>query len=167
MEDAINASSRLLHQQRRGDLGPARTIDHSPAVQEEVGEVWRRLQAGRLHRCPAVRQANLHAAKVVSELFVVFSLMPELIDTRFREAQESLMSSKKGQPYIEFYERFGVEVQISERFRNVVQLERTIGEQTRHIEEGKVSMRDFILAKDYVASLSDGHAEDLHTRLLA
>ena len=166
MEDAIDATSRLLYQKNLIQGDPSRVVDHSPGVASEVGEVWERLQRGKLHTFPAVRRSNLQAAKVVSELVVALTLMPEMIDVSFRESHDRVRSSSSGQSYFESYESLGKEIVIPEDLRSVIPLERTIGENIARVENGRVEMASLVLAKDYVASLSDSHATDLHAHIL-
>ena len=55
-------------------------IDYSPSVSADLAENWRELQSGRLHKAPAVLEANSRATRIVSDLFFWFCLQPQLVE---------------------------------------------------------------------------------------
>jgi dGTPase len=113
--------------------------------------MWKRLQAGRLHLDRRVLAANLHAARIVAELTLAFSIMPQLMDERFRQEHERLWGSK----YVEYY-RKRVGGKINYRTDLVSFLPMQI----------MIEVEKLIMAKDYVAALSDSRARLLHRQLL-
>jgi dGTPase len=159
MEDVIEATDCRLGAMAVASLDKIRsthayTVDHSAAMQTEVGEVWTLLQTGKLHKDARVKLANLRAERIVRDLTTLFAFAPELVDTRFREVHARL----EGSPYMrEYRERVGSSVQLA------ATLLRYIGTDERAC---KVPLRHLIQAKDYVASLPDTRASQLHAELL-
>lgn len=166
MEDAIESSMIRWMRKRRAEPSETLAIDHSIDVARDVGQVWSELQKERLHKFPAVLLANVHAARIVSELVIAFSLMPDLVDASFRESHEELRRSKHGAKYFKYYEDLvGSQLTISAGLRAFLPLERTIGEKYAHTD-ATVDTASLLLAKDFVASLSDSQANKLHQRFL-
>jgi dGTPase len=91
MEDLLQASSRRLARLSSPSLSSIRDasaymIQHSEEMLSDIEEIWRKLQVARLHSDRRVVSANLHAARIVGELAVTYSLMPELIEERSRSS---------------------------------------------------------------------------------
>jgi dGTPase len=141
------------------------TVAFSPAIQTELDEVWRLLQADLLHRDGRVIQANLQAGATVTRLFLLYMLRPELIDDSFRRAHYRLKDSE----YLHHYEGLNGQdsVGFPKRIVSSLAVDRMIGSGLK--EEGDnlvVPLYDVILAKDYVASLTDAHASTAYGELL-
>lgn len=163
MEDAILASearvSRLRSAARARDLNTF-TIDHSDEMRTAVGQVWKEIQQARLHLDARVHMANMRAARIVTELTLLFGLFPNLIDERFVRAYERLASSK----YIEIYKkRGGPQNTIAPDLVSFLPIGSLIGEPPTR----ECSTYQLIQAKDYVASLTDAEAKHLHWKYIA
>lgn len=168
MEDVLQASSRQLA--RLGGTSPGRVreaghylIQHSPEILADVDEMWKRLQAGRLHLDRRVLAANLHAARIVAELTLAFSIMPQLMDERFRQEHERLWGSK----YVEYYrKRVGGKINYRTDLVSFLPMHLMIGTNHPLGTEIMIEVEKLIMAKDYVAALSDSRARLLHRQLL-
>ncbi len=160
MEDILVATDFRLA--RLGSLEAVRnedeyTVAFSPAIQAEINEVWTQLQVGLLHWDRRVRQANLQAGAVVTHLFLVYMLMPDLADEAFRHTHERLKDTEYMGHYRGLVRRDVVG--IPKRLVSWLAVDRMIG--SGLTEEGDnfvVSLYDLVLAKDYVASLTDTRA---------
>ena len=161
MEDIINATEQRLGKLRGiADVrkAPEYTVNHSPKMQKAVAEVWHKLQAGRLHKDARVIMANVRSANIVSQLVILLCYHPDLISVQFRLAHERLYKTD----YLKFYrDRVGRHVRIPEQLRGFLSLEYTIGQSGIAAD---VTTENLILAKDYVASLTDSAARSLHSR---
>jgi len=140
-------------------------VSFSPAIQAETTEVWRDLQAGMLHKDSRVNRENMRAAKIVTELFLLYSLVPSLVDERFTVAHQKLWEKE----YMEHYKRciqyefIGIPARLVSQFF----LERMIdGESQRHGDNWNVPFENVILARDYVASLTDTQATQAYLDIL-
>lgn len=169
MEDAIVETDRRLA--RLGSLGAVRnagdyTVTFSPEISAEVTEVWHVLQKGVLHKDARVEAANLYAAKIVSELFLLFALSPGLIEDRFEKMHYKLHKME----YMRHYKGLvsSGSVRIPTHLVTPLFLDRMIGRQTKPINgEWIVAVEHIVMAKDYVASLTDTQAKLLHQQLIA
>lgn len=141
------------------------TVNFSSEIQAEVREVWKLLQKGILHKDSRVIRANHHTAKIVSELFLLYSLSPALIEDRFVRIHNKL----QGTEYMRHYEGIVKEKSVGIPGRLVISmyLERMIGRDLKS-KEGNwiVPLQDIIRAKDYVVSLTDTQANLAHRDLL-
>lgn len=166
MEDIILETGRRLA--KLSSISSVRSnddyvVNHSPAFDADVKEVWKKLQAGNLHKDPRVIRANMNAARIVSELFYLFSIIPETVPTMFRQEHERLWSG----PYIDFFKgKFGPNISIPTQFTSFLPLDRFIGFSRNQNQTIDVKVEEFTLAKDYVASLSDDYARKLHAEYL-
>jgi dGTPase len=166
MEDVILASEARVA--RLPDAAAARkaetfTIDHSDEMRDAVGQVWRVLQVGRLHRDARVHMANMRAARIVTELTVLFALFPNLIEERFASAYSRLF----GSDYIAIYKkRAGIKIAIQPPLTEFVPIESLIGDVSAHAGR-EVLTEHVIQAKDYVAALTDAEAKHLHWKYIA
>jgi dGTPase len=168
MEDVIEETDRRLA--RLGSVAEIRRADDyaigfSPILNDEVTHVWRTLQAGILHKDRRVLVANMQAAKIVTQLFLLFALAPGLADDRFQRMHRGL----NGTEYMSHYKRLVASgsVSIPATTASTLFLERLIG----YASEPKngawvVAVEDIIMAKDYVAGLTDTLAKNLHQELL-
>jgi len=96
MEDVLTASDQQLRGMK--NVEDVRnhhdyTITLSMDIQQEVTEIWRKLQAGLLHKNDRVVAANLRAARIISDLLILYAIAPELVDSRFRKSHEGLAST--------------------------------------------------------------------------
>jgi len=142
-------------------------VGHSPVIATDVSEVWRKLQVRRLHNDRRVVGANLKAAKIVTELLVLFTVVPQLIDEHFYNEHQRLW----GGDYMNYYRKRAGEIQIPQDFARFLPLESYIGLASRPrggIVSGvlTVKIEDVVAAKDYVASLTDDQARRLHSSRL-
>src|SRR6202011_2192632 len=65
----------------------------------DIEEIWHKLQVARLHNDRRVVSANLHAARIVSELAITYSIMPDLVEELFRQEHARINVSK----YMQWY----------------------------------------------------------------
>ena len=166
MEDVITATDQRLANTRNLKQirnNPAYLIDFSVTVGADVAEIWRYLQSGILHKAPAVLEANTRATRIVTDLFLWFCLQPGLIESHFREAHRRLCDTK----YIKWYlSNVGVMGGIPKRLVEKFCLASTIGIELKSSGDNwSVPIYNIILAKDYVASLTDSRAIAEHGRL--
>ncbi|HEY4244257.1 MAG TPA: dNTP triphosphohydrolase [Kofleriaceae bacterium] len=179
MEDVIAETARRLS---KGDYRRSSDyiVDNSRHIKQEIGEVWTRLQAGVLHRHPSVVSANLQASKMVSSLFVLFALQPSLVDPDFSRSHRNL----DGTPYMRWYLRGAKQRRVAEREEHVflvkdaleqdlrlnsaIGVERRIGNAIKgeQTDGWDVRVQDLVMAKDYVASLTDARARRLYDDLV-
>lgn len=165
MEDVLTATDRRLvalgspeevrHRQEY-------IVAHSNDVSDEMAEVWRKIQAGVLHKDPAVVTANNRAAAIVSDLFLAFAVAPHLIDERFRRSHERLDASG----YMDWYrDRVGASLGIPKRRVSKLSMEFAIGGAlTSQGDNWAIPTEWIVRSKDYVASLTDSRAMAEHRR---
>jgi dGTPase len=161
MEDIIRSTDERL--MRLGDLSNVRatrkyTVDFSEPIGEDVGEIWKVLQAGKLHKHPSVKAENMQASKIVRDLFLLYAIEPELVDPIFRDLHYGLAAT----PYVAWYRnQLGRDVGIPKKILTRYSYERTLGVKTRsQADKWLVPLKDVLLAKDYVASLTDTSATE-------
>jgi dGTPase len=167
MEDVLVATDYRLSQLK--SLQAVREAEHytvafSPALQADVDEVWKRLQSDLLHRDGQVVEANLRAGAMVTRLFLLYMLRPELVDDAFRRTHERLKDTEYIQHYRSVISR--EDIGFPKGIVASLAVDRMIGSELK--EEGDnylVQVYDVILAKDFVASLTDTRATDAHTEL--
>jgi dGTPase len=178
MEDVILESSKRLSKVRNLDAVKKYSdycIHHSPTIEQDMNEVWNKIQVRKLHADPRVRAANLKASKMVSDLTLLYIAIPDLIDESFRVEHARLLSLKSGQPYIRHYEKSSSDSSVGKKTVPVqsdifrfLPLDRVIGEGLSvdlSIREQQIKVYDIILAKDFVASLTDKRAKRLYSEL--
>jgi dGTPase len=165
MEDIIAATAeRLAKMNSLNDVRSAGfyTVNHSDEIIAEVGEIWKVLQAGKLHRDGRVRIANLRATRIVRELTILFAVAPQLVDDRFRAGHSRLRETD----YMVFYRGItGGRVKLRQEMLELMVRDGGIA---LGFDPGKdeVPVEDLIQAKDFVAGLSDERARMLHHELL-
>lgn len=168
MEDVIKSSTRNLLNENITDLDSVRNansflVSYSPEINEDISQVWHNLQEGLLFNHKKVLSVSLFAAKVVSELLILFTLIPKLIESSFHHSYEKLKSSD----YIEAYrKRAGSNISIKKELMTFVPFHLIIGMSYAAYTDISVPIENLIMAKDYVCSLSDYKARFLHTELL-
>ena len=165
MEDILRATDQRLS--RLGSIAQVRgtrayTIDYSDPIKEDVLEIWRRLQAGSLHAHPLVVAESLRAARIVRDLFLVYAIAAKLVAPVFRESHCGLA----GMGYMEWYEqRVGKHVGIPKRLLARYSYEHLLGSELQSQGDNwLVLTTDLLLAKDYVASLTDAGAIEEHRK---
>lgn len=165
MEDAIRATEARL-----AKLGPksnvrdneSLVVNHSEEMGGAVAEVWSKLQMGRLHRDARVLMANMRAARIVTELTILFTLFPNLVEPKFESAYRRV----RGSDYMKFYTaKAGNHQRLPQKSLDFLPLETMIeGSPSRGSEIETVLL---VQAKDYVASLTDDEAKFLHHKFIA
>lgn len=163
MEDILTATDRRIA--RFKSLSDLRSdnsyvVVYSDGLAEDISEVWRNLQVGILHRDAGVVAANNRAAKVVSDLLLVYAVAPHLVEERFRRMHARLQDSD----YMKWYvAQIGPHVALSKRRVSTIAYEYAIGGQLQSQSENwLIPTKDLIQAKDYVASLTDTRALSEH-----
>lgn len=166
MEDVLHATSRQLSRTAPTAIRSASDflVNHSEEIQADVSEIWSKLQAGRLHVDRRVIGANLAAARIVSELTLAFALVPELVDRRFREEHERLW----GSDYLQFYFRqVGKSIRASKELFSFLPMYTLIGKSFSIATDPDIRVEHLVMAKDYVAGLSDSRARAFHRDLFS
>lgn len=159
MQDAITESSRrIMKLKSKSDLDGANdySIAQSPEMQRDLDEVWVKLQSGVLHRDARVRVANMKAGQIVRELTLFLARAPECLDPHYVTAHSRLWRTE----YIAFFHKAVGKRADLRAVNGVVE--------GRMAQLGSTSVRveELVLAKDYVAGLSDERARALHSRFL-
>ena len=165
MEDVLNATDRRLANvsnleevRQREDC----IVTYSEAVGHDIDEIWKRLQAGILHKDRSVLAESARAARIVSDLLLLYTTAPHLVAERFRKAHDRLKTTE----YLECYRgRVGLEIGIPKRILAKFAYEHVIGaERKSQGDNWMISTEDLVLAKDYVASLTDTRAFSEHRK---
>ncbi len=141
-------------------------MDHSAALNADVNEVWDKLQVERLHNDPRVIRSNMKAAKIVSELFLLVAIFPELVPGQFYREHARLWNGA----YLDFYRKLLTpKVGLPAKLVEFLPLDRYIGLPEDLRTNGasfQIAVEKLIMAKDYVASLSDDQARQFHAEYL-
>jgi len=136
------------------------SVRPSDEMAEDISEVWKKIQAGILHRHPMVVGANARASRIVKNLLMLFSFSPHLVESNFREYFSFLGASYMDR-YIGTIENNAVA--ISKGSGSYFDAALAKDPQITCSEfEYRVPLSNIIMAKDYVASLTDGQAQRLH-----
>ena len=159
MEDVLNETDRRLSKLKNlQDVREERnyTIDHSETLKREINEIWEELQVRLLHKNQKVILSNMRSGKIVRELLLIFTFFPELVDKRFQETHLQLKDESYGKYYID---KVGNEIEIPKKILSKYHFEQRNGKKLKSGDDNRrVKTWDLILAKDYVASLSDKNA---------
>lgn len=159
MEDVLNETDRRLSKLKNlQDVREERnyTIDHSETLKREIKEIWEELQVKLLHENQKVILSTMRSEKIVRELLLIFTFFPELVDKRFQETHLQLKDESYGKYYID---KVGNEIEIPKEILSKYHFELINGKKLKSgNDNGRVKTWDLILAKDYVASLSDKNA---------
>jgi dGTPase len=164
MEDVLIETNKRLSRMKPGGVrsAPAYAVDHSIEMRRDVGEIWERLQAGRLHEERRVKLANLRAARIVSDLAIAFATCPSLLDVDFVAEHERLWRTA----YLRYYrDRVGQKVAIPGELVDFLSLEHLIGVKHEPGQSVEVKIEQVVAAKDFVAGLTDSRARRLHSEL--
>lgn len=167
MEDILKASSKKLERLSSKSLDAVRsakdyTIQHSDDVLDDMSQVWTKLQAGKLHADGRVVAANLQAARIVAELTTAYALIPNLIDSAYRLEYQRLKDSQ----YLAAYRKrvgSGERVEFRHELLSFLPIYLLVGSAIEPDEDIEIPVDDLVMAKDYVASLSDSRARKLHS----
>lgn len=164
MEDIILESERRLSRTRsKSEIQKNKDylIDHSAEIKRDTSEIWEKLQKGILHKDPRVVSSNLLAARMVTELTLLFAALPHLIDPAFYRSHSYLKDSN----YIKIYKnRFDDSLTLPKELIGTLHLDRMIDGPKAPTT---VATHHLVMAKDYVASLTDMRARRLHRKLLS
>lgn len=163
MEDIIvESSKRLSKVSSRKDVLNAQDycIFHSPQTTADIDEIWIKIQCRKLHQDPRVLAANMSASKKVSELTLLFTIYQEFIEEDFRIAHGQLSTKE----YASFYRNITKTIEIPKELLAFLPLDSMIGFKD-NMRKG-IDVMKLILAKDYVAGLTDKKISSLHTKLV-
>ncbi|MHB1001827.1 MAG: deoxyguanosinetriphosphate triphosphohydrolase family protein [Armatimonadota bacterium] len=171
MEDVLHATSKRLSFYSIHDIRSANEyiVNYSDNIYSDIDEIWNKLQVGRLHKDRRVLGANLAAARIVTELTVAFALIPNLVDNQFFMEHRRLWESA----YMNFYKNECKKVRIPKELFSFLPMYTLIDGSFNESGDADVSkdadvnIEYLIMAKDYVASLSDSRARTFHRNLLA
>lgn len=163
MEDIILESSKRIS--RLNSIKDVRTagdycIFHGPEIQLDMNEIWFKIQSKKLHCNPKVLSANMNASKIVSELLVLYILYPEHINEKFRIEHGRLRNSD----YIQFYKSQNSTFELRIEFTSFLPLNMMIGFKFESLKN--IDTYNLVVAKDYIASLSDNKIKQIHKELL-
>lgn len=164
MEDVLTATDHNLAQLE--SLAAVRrqreyVVNFSPTLEDELREIWRRLQKGILHAHRAVVGENMRAARIVRDLLVTYAIAPALIEPRFQRLHTGLQQTD----YLNWYHKQvgGDVVGLSQRFLSRYSYENAISSNRRKQGDNwLIPINDLVMAKDYVASLTDIRAVTEH-----
>lgn len=168
MEDVIQASSKRLARLGGTSIANIRNAGHYIIQQSDdflvdMGEIWCTLQRGRLHGDRRVVAANLHASRIVTELTLACAMIPGLIEEKFRLEHSRLHGSK----YLTYYrERVGDSVTIRSELLAFLPTHSIMGTDIAIGDNVDVNVEDVIMAKDYVAALTDSRARSMYGRVI-
>ncbi len=168
MEDILIASSKRIARLPSSSPNSVRaageyTIQHSEEILHDVEEIWTKLQAAKLHKDRRVVSANLHASRIVAELCITYCVMPDLIEKRFKSEYERLNGSK----YMDYYRiKVGKKVTLRRDLVGFLPMNLMIGTRYKVGQDLTVPIEDLIIAKDYVAALSDSRATAFHGEIV-
>jgi len=132
-------------------------VDFSPKLKKELSEIWHKLQVSILHKNTRVIEANLKASKIIYQLFYLYALTPELIEKNFVKYHLTLSDSY----YLDFYKKKQKAefVGISKEIISSLLLDKIIGKKmTAQSANWEIPIYNIILAKDYIASMTDNKA---------
>ncbi|EGR0198338.1 dGTP triphosphohydrolase [Vibrio alginolyticus] len=164
MEDIIlESTKRISKLSSRDDVFKVDDycIFHSGQINNDMSEIWDKIQVAKLHLDPRVLSANMKASKMVSELLLMFTLFPEHINTQFKVEHERLNATE----YMKYYRDQHKTIEIVPKLLRFLPLDMMIGfdlKKTKYID-----VYDLILAKDYVASLTDKKLNKVYHELLS
>jgi dGTPase len=135
-------------------------VDFSPALKQDLTEVWDKLQKGILHKHRTVVAENMRAARIVRDLLVTYAIAPELIDPRFLRLHRGLRETV----YLGWYrQRIGEQIGLPQRLLSRYSYEHAISANLRKQGDNWLIPTDnLVMAKDYVASLTDARVIHEH-----
>ncbi len=174
MEDVLNSTEKrliTLKKDNNDELDSIKIrnagkyiIDYSESLKKEIEEIWNKLQSGKMHKHWKVKSRNAKAMRIVKQLFLFFMTNPALTDETFRNSHKKL---KKEPDYFDYYiSQFATEIEGNKTsigidkslLENHIRDEQPIKESANYI----IPIYSIILAKDFVASLTDTQASKLY-----
>jgi len=168
MEDVIVATDQRLgkvNSQLEVRNNPEYTVQFSNELLSEFEEVWNKIQKGILHRDPRVVTGNYRAGRIVSDLLLLYSCIPSLIDETFRRNHEKLTTTG----YIRWYEKRLQRqyIGIPTTMVHTLNLARHLGQDLdKEGDNYMISASQLVMAKDFVASLTDARARAAHRHIV-
>ncbi|MCF5895073.1 dGTP triphosphohydrolase [Aeromonas veronii] len=162
MEDIIlESTKRISKLASKNDVINAGhyCIYHSEQINNDMAEIWNKIQVAKLHLDPRVLSSNMKASKMVSELLLMFTLFPEHINTQFRMEHERLNSTE----YLKYYRDQHKTIEIPPNLLGFLPLDMMIGFNPNKTKG--IDVYQLILAKDYVASLTDKKLKRIYKEL--
>ena len=166
LEDVITSSDKNLSIVTSNDdvrLHKDYLINFSPPIIKDTEEIWNKLQSQKLHNFHAVITQNNRTAQIIRDLLVVYILAPDLIDEHFRKIHQLLHNTY----YIDhFIKNLGsntvtIDASLVHPFGYKYAIGRSIKTQGYNY---KFPTENIIMARDYVASLSDARALSEHKK---
>lgn len=165
MEDVLTASEKRIAKIK--NIEEVRNADEylirfSADIQDCLDEIWDKLQSGLLHKDSRVEAANFRAAQIVSALFYLYAFSPELIDVNFRRNFKLLANSDYMNYY---YDKLDRKIGIAKHKVAQFNFNLLIGKEIEiEGDNYRIPTYNIILAKDYVANLTDQNAiKEYHT----
>jgi dGTPase len=159
MEDILTATDRKL--MRMATLADVRAtadyvVCYSPQLQRDINQIWTELQAGCLHLDSRVRSGNDRAAKIVRELLLVYAMFPHQVDAKFIDMHRRLANTQ----YMNWYtQRVTGYVGVPKRLVSKYAIQSSLGSNLRDDGDNwRIPTENLVMAKDYVASLTDRRA---------
>lgn len=167
MEDILTSTDlrlRTINSLEDVRKAPGYIVDYSNALSAEIGEVWDRLQVGKLHKHQAVVAEYMRAARIVRDLLLLFASTPALVEPTFRKPHENMCDPRSN--YKQWYvNQVGEKVGIPKQLLSKYSYEYNIGSWPEELEDKwLIPIENLILAKDYVASLTDTTAVSEHRK---
>lgn len=163
MTDVLEETERRL--QRISSINDVRnaqdyTVKNSSVIDDDMKQVWRELQSELLHKNLKVQRANIRAAGVVQELLVLFIFCPEIIDVDFQRSFNRLVEKTN---YLNKYRDRVESNKVSIRHELGVRFDGNLCRDSQiEVQAGgliyQVPLRNLIIAKDFVASMTDDQA---------
>lgn len=159
MEDVLTASEKSLTRiQKQEEIKNADEylIRFSADIQDCLDEVWEKLQSGLLHKDSRVEAANFRAKQITSALFYLYAFYPKLIDANFKRNHKILINSE----YMKFYyEKLDRKIGIAKHKVSQYNFNPLLEEGIKSVGDNyEIPTYNVILAKDYIASLTDQSA---------
>lgn len=163
MEDVIIESSKRISKNKSSQDIIKQShycISQSAQIQEDMDEVWEKIQVKKLHNDPRVLAINMKASRMVSELTLLFILYPELIEESFRHEHKKICDSE----YMDFYKNYKKTFDLPKELTRFLPFDLMIGFSEKDYND--IETEKLILAKDYVASLSDNATNAIYAKLI-
>lgn len=130
-------------------------VAYSDSIGTQIVEIWDRLQVGILHKDQGVVGEYGRAARIVHDLLLLYASTPALVEPIFRKSHESICNPESS--YIKWYiskvgEKVGIPKQMLLKYSYEYNIVSRLEEQA---DTWLMPIENLVLAKDYVASLTD------------
>lgn len=130
-------------------------VSFSSEINREIHEIWKKLQAGILHKDKLVMTENANATKIITNLLLLYIAKPEFIDNRFLQSHRKLI----GTDYMNYFkEKIGACIEIPNSL--LERFDYKIANSLKSNNELVLSIERVISAIDYTASLTDIQAKE-------